>query len=46
MTMNMAEIKQRLIYYAYYEDYKGEESINHAKAKSDYFGFKFTDENK
>jgi len=46
MIMNMAEIKQRLIYYSYYKNYEGKESINHAKAMSDYFGFKFTDENK
>ena len=44
-TINMAEIKQRLICYAYYKDYEGEESIKQAKAKSDYFGFLFTDEN-
>lgn len=45
MTINMLEIKQRLIYYAYYKDYINEKSIEQATVTSDYFGFKFLDEN-
>jgi hypothetical protein len=45
MTINMIEIKERLIYYAYYKDYKSEASIDQAKSISDNFGFKLMDEN-
>jgi hypothetical protein len=45
MTVNLAEVKERLIYYAYYLNYNGEESLKKAKAKSDYFGLRFTEEN-
>ena len=45
MTINIAEIKERLLYFSYYKDYDGEESIKLAKAKNDYFGIKFINEN-
>ncbi len=46
MTINMLQIKNRLIYYAYYKDFNNEKSIKEAKNTSDYFGFKFMDENR
>ncbi|NEN23081.1 hypothetical protein G3O08_06160 [Cryomorpha ignava] len=45
MVLNMVLIKERLIFYAYYKEYDGEKSIKQAKAKSDYFGARITDEN-
>jgi hypothetical protein len=44
-TINLVQIKNRLIFYAYYKDYFGETSVAQAKAKSDYFGLKLVDEN-
>ena len=45
MNMNLALIKNTIICYAYYKRYAGEESINQAKAKSDYFGLKLYEAN-
>lgn len=44
-TMNMAVIKNRIIYFAYYKDYEGEESIKKARAKNDYLVLRFLNEN-
>ena len=46
MTLNMVQIKERLIWLAYYKNYEGEESIKKAKAKNDYIIMQLTDENK
>lgn len=46
MTMNMVQIKERLIWLAYYKNYDGEESIKKAKSKNDYIVSQMTDENK
>jgi hypothetical protein len=45
-TMNMVQIKERLIWLAYYKNYDGEGSIKIAKSKNDYIVFQLTDENK
>ena len=45
-TMNMTIIKDKLIYYAYYSLYDGQESIKENKNKNDFFGIKFLSENK
>ena len=45
MTLNLALIKDKVIFYAYYKHYDGQESIEKAKAKSDYFGLKFYEAN-
>lgn len=46
MTMNMVQIKERLIWLAYYKKYDGKESIKHAKSKNDYIVLQMMDENK
>ena len=46
MALNIALVKNRIIYIAYYKDYEGTESIKNAKAKNDYFVLRFMDENK
>lgn len=45
MTMNIALVKNRIVYICYYKDYEGEESIKKAKAKNDYFVLRFMNEN-
>lgn len=45
MTLNLVLIKDKVIFYAYYKNYDGQESIENAKAKSDYFGLKFYEAN-
>lgn len=45
-SMNLLEIKKRLIWLVYYKNYDGEESIRKAKAKNDYITLQFIDENK
>lgn len=44
-TINIALVKNRIIYICYYKDYEGEESIKKAKAKNDYFVLRFMNEN-
>jgi hypothetical protein len=46
MTMNMIQIKERLIWLSYYKKYEGEKSIIDAKSKNDYIVLQFLDENK
>lgn len=44
-VMNIVQIKERLIYLAYYKDYDGEESIKKAKSKNDYIVLLLANEN-
>ena len=44
-TINVAYIKDTIIYYCYYKNFSGNESIEKAKANSDYFGLKFYEAN-
>lgn len=46
MTMNLVEIKNRLIYYSYYLDYVGPETLKQVKAKNDYYSLLLIAENK
>lgn len=45
-TMNILQIKDRMIWLTYYKNYEGAESIKYAKAKNDYIVFQILDENK
>lgn len=45
MMMNIAVVKNRIVYIGYYKDYEGEESIKQARAKNDYFVLRFMNEN-
>jgi uncharacterized protein (TIGR02145 family) len=45
MTMNIAVVKNRIIYICYYKDYEGEESVKQARAKNDYFVLRLMNEN-
>ena len=46
VVSNIALIKDRLIWMAYYKDYNGEESLTKAKAKNDYLAILISNENK
>ena len=46
MTMNIAVVKNRIIYICYYKDYEGEESVKQVRAKNDYFVLRLIAENK
>jgi len=46
MTMNVVVIKNRLIYYCYYLDYTGPETLNKVKIKNDYYGLALISVNK
>ena len=45
-TLNMIQIKEKLIFLTYYKDYDGERSIKNAKSKNDYIVLKLLDENR
>ncbi len=45
ITMNLVQIKERLISMAYYKNYYGEKSIINAKSKNDYIVLQLMDEN-
>ena len=44
-TLNMMKLKHSLIYYAYYKNYKSAKTVEQAKAKSDFFGYKLLEIN-
>ena len=46
LSMNIANIKNTLIYYCYCKDYVGPETLDKVKAESDLFGFKLLEINK
>lgn len=45
-TINLVRLKDSLIYYAYYKNYNSSKTLEQAKAKSDFFGYKLLDVNK
>ena len=45
MTMNLMQVKERLLLISYYKNYEGTESVTKAIAKNDYIALRFLDEN-
>ena len=44
-TLNIVRLKSTVILYAYYKNYKSSKTLEQAKAKSDFFGYKLLEVN-
>ena len=44
-TLNMVSVKNTVVFYAYYRNYKSAKTLEQAKAKSDFFGYKLLEIN-